>query len=116
MAIPTHRPNIYEALWIGSDQPNQLRHFGTKVQDDPTSGRLLSIITKDNSFSMEVMMDGTVIYSLTTAPFEHELHNCPHVDLSLAHTWDPHQMSFPKAKRSLGEEVGSLRLPQRSFI
>ena len=61
--------------------PNQLRHFGTKVQDDPTSDRPLSIITEVNIFSMEVMMDGTVIYSLTTTPFEHELHNCPQ-DLS----------------------------------
>ena len=90
--------------------PNQLRHFGTRVQDDPTSDRPLSIITEDNSFSMELMMDGTVIYNLTTTPSSYELHTCPHVVLSSAHTWDPHKVSFPKAKRSLGEEVGSLRL------
>jgi len=55
-------------------------------------------------------MDGTVIYVLTTTPSEHELHNCPDVVLSSPHTWDPHKVSFPKARRSLGEEVGSLRL------
>jgi len=107
---------FHEALWMGDPMKNslinhyQLRHFGTRVQDDPTSDRPLSNITEDNSFSMELMMDGTVKYALTSIPSEHELHNCPHVVLSSAHTWDPHKVSFPKAKRSLGEEVGSLRL------
>ena len=48
--------------------PNQLRHFGTRVQDDPTSDRPLSNITEDNSFSMELLMDGTVIYAVTSTP------------------------------------------------
>ena len=78
---------FHEVLWMGCHMnhslinPNQLR---TKVreQDDPTSDRPLLIITEDNSFCMELMMDGTVIYGLTTTPSEHELQNCPHVVLS----------------------------------
>jgi len=44
---------FHEELWMGCHMkhslinPNQLRHFGTKVQDDPTSDRPLSIITED---------------------------------------------------------------------
>ena len=107
---------FHEALWMGDHMknslinPNQLRHYGTRVQDDPTSDRPLSIITEDNNFSMDLLMDGTIIYAVTSTPSEHELHNCPHVILSSPYTWDPHKVSFPKAKRSLGEEVGSLRL------
>ena len=43
-----------EALWMGGQldhsliNPNQLRHHGTKVQDNPMSDRALSIITEDN--------------------------------------------------------------------
>jgi len=47
---------FHEALWMGGIMehklvnPNQLRHFGTKVQDDPTSDRALSIISEGNDF------------------------------------------------------------------
>ena len=55
---------FHEALWMGYHMkhsltnPNQWRHFGTEVQNDPTSDRPLSIITEDNTFCMELMMDG----------------------------------------------------------
>ena len=107
---------FHEALWMGGHMehslvnPNQLRYFGTKVQDDPTSDRALSIINEDNSFCMELAMAGTVVYADTFTPSEQELHDCPHIILSSPHAWDPHKVSFPKAKRSLDEEVGSLRL------
>ena len=90
--------------------PNQLRHFGTRVQDDPTSDRALSIITEDNGFCMELSMAGTVVYADTFTPSDQELQDCPHIVLSSAHAWDPHEVSFPKARRSLDEEVGSMRL------
>ena len=44
---------FHEALWMGDTMttslinPNQLRHFGVNVQDDPTSRRPLSVITDD---------------------------------------------------------------------
>ena len=106
---------LHEALWMGDHMahslinPNQLRHYGTKVQDDPTSDRALSIITEDNEFCMELKMTGTVVYANTFTPSEQELHHCPHIILSSPHTWDPHNVSFPKARRSLDEEMGSLR-------
>ena len=107
---------FHEALWMGGHMehslvnPNQLRYFGTKVQDDPTSDRALSIINEDNSFCMELAMAGTVVYADTFTPSEQELHDCPHIILSSPHAWDPHKVLFPKAKRSLDEEVGLLRL------
>ena len=42
---------FHEALWMGSVMddsminPNQLRHYGINVQDDPTSNRPLSLIS-----------------------------------------------------------------------
>jgi hypothetical protein len=47
-----------EAIWMGDQMthsllnPNQLCHYGTRVQDDPTSPYPLSIVTEDNDFCM----------------------------------------------------------------
>ena len=45
--------------------PNQLRHFGVDVQDNPMSSRPLSIITEDNEFCMELAIEGTIVFAET---------------------------------------------------
>jgi hypothetical protein len=62
--------------------PNQLRHYGIQVQDNPMSQLPLSIITEDSEFSMELMMTGTIIYADTHTPSDKELSECPHIILS----------------------------------
>ena len=89
--------------------PNQLRHHGTKVQDNPMSDRALSIITEDNEFCMGLAMAGTIVYADTFSPTDQELCECPHIQLSSAHSWDPHHVKFPKSRRTLDEEIGGLR-------
>ena len=89
--------------------PNQLRHYGTKVQDNTVSDRALSIIMENNDFCMELAMAGTVVYADTFTPYYKELHKCPHIILSLPHTWDPHHVSFPKPRRTLEEDMGPPR-------
>ena len=107
---------INESLWMGDKMPhsllnpNQLRHFGTKVQDDPTSDHPLSIIAEDNEFCMELDMEGTIIFANTHTPTESELQTCPHITLSSPHQWDPHNVTFPGCKLTLEESVGKLRL------
>lgn len=83
-----------EAIWMGDHMdytllnPNQLRHYGVRVQDDPTSPYPLSIITEDNKFCMELSMAGTIVYAQTYAPSDHDLKNHPHIQLSSPHSWD----------------------------
>ena len=79
------------------------------MQDNPVSDRALSIITENNNFCMELAMRGTVVYADTFTQSDKELHECPHIILSLPHTWDPHNVSFPKSQRTLEEEMGSPR-------
>jgi hypothetical protein len=104
-----------ECIWMGDTMshtlinPNQLRHFGTQVQDNPMSSQPLSIITEDNEFCMELTMSGTICSVDTFAPSEKELRTCPHIVLSSPHQWDPHNVIFPKCKRTLDETVGGLR-------
>ena len=65
--------------------PNQLRYYGIKVQDNPMLETVLSIITEDNEFCIELVMTGTVIYAETFTPSDQELHQCTHIILSLPH-------------------------------
>ena len=41
---------------------NQLRHHGTKVQDNPMADAPLSLISDDNEFGLEMSISGTIIH------------------------------------------------------
>ena len=103
---------LNEALWMGDQMdhtllnPNQLRHYGTRVQDDPTSAYPLSIITEDNEFCMELSMSGTIVYTETFSPSDKDLQKYPHITLSSPHQWDPKRVKFPKCEYTLGEMMG----------
>ena len=92
---------LNEALWMGDSMeetllnPNQLRHFGTIVNDNPMSDQPLSIITEDHEFSMALEMKGTIVGTDTRTPTQEELSTCPHIVLSSSHPWDPHSVVFP---------------------
>ena len=105
-----------EALWMGNSMknslinPNQLRHFGINVQDDPTSSRPLSIISEDGGFALEMQRSGTIISFDSHTPTQLELETCPHIHLSSEHSWNPHHVNFPSTfKSSLEEEVERVR-------
>ena len=77
-----------EALWMGDQMdhtlvnPNQLRHFGIKVQDNPVSNEPLHIMTEDKQFNMELKMKGTTIFAETFTPSDKDLNSCPHIIMS----------------------------------
>ena len=89
--------------------PNQLHYYGINVQDNQMLETALSIITKDNEFCTELVMAGTVVYLETFTLSEQELHQCPHIILSSPHTWNPQNVVFPRARRTLKEYMGTLR-------
>lgn len=106
---------LNEALWMGDSlehtlvNPNQLRHFGTTVYDDPTSSHPLCIITEDKEFCMDLYMKGTVTCFDSYAPSEDELNNCPHIVLSSNHPWRPDKVQFPRCSNTLEDIMGSDR-------
>jgi hypothetical protein len=106
---------LNEALWMGDSMnttlinPNQLRHYGTKVQDDPTSPHPLSIITADDEFSMELSMQGTIVLAPTHTPSQKELEECPHIILSSHKQWNPLTVKFPQHRISLEEVISDSR-------
>ena len=96
-----------ECLWMGDSMdttlvnPNQLRYYGTEVQDNPASQLPLSIITEDRNFCMELKMHGTIIFADTYSPTDKELEECPHIVLSSPHPWNPHKVKFPRTNMTL---------------
>ena len=104
-----------EALWMGDSMshslinPNQLRHFGTQVQDNPTSNKPLSIITEDSGFAMDLKMAGTIVYADTFTPTDEDLSKYPHIQLTSENPWDPIKITFPSCPTSLEDELGGPR-------
>ena len=78
--------------------PNQLRYYGVKVQDNPYDAPMY-IQTEDGSFGMELVSQGTTIFTHTFCPSQKELDECPKIMLSSKHPWQPHEVKFPKPKR-----------------
>ena len=89
-----------EALWMGDAlqhtlvNPNQLRAYGTTVQDIPVSSSPLMFDPPTRQVIPLTTM-GTIIYCDTRAPTDHELSSLPHIILSSSAKWDPHNVVFP---------------------
>ena len=101
---------LNESLWMPQlpntlVNQNQLRYFGTKVQDNPYSDIPMHIRTEDSSFSMKLESQGTTIFANTFAPTDKELDDNPRIVLSSDHAWNPHNVQFPVPRRTLEEEM-----------
>ena len=68
-----------EGLWMGYKMdhtlvnPNQMRHFGIKVQDNPYDYAPLYLMTEDGDFALPLGFQGTNIMADTRTPTEEEL-------------------------------------------
>jgi hypothetical protein len=102
---------LNEAIWMGDTMghtlvnPNQLRAYGLTVQDNPFSKAPIYIATEGNEFVLPLKSQGTILGVTTRTPTDHELQTCPHISLSSEHEWDPQNVRFPEASRTVEEEV-----------
>lgn len=87
--------------------PNQLRHYGIEVNDNPYGLEPMHLKTEDEGFVVPFLSEGTVIYLDTWSPTQADLENpdIPHVVLSSPHPWDPHSVKFPQTSRSVQEAM-----------
>ena len=102
---------FHEGLWMADQMehtlinPNQLRHFGVTVQDNPFAREPLFIATEDESFVLPLHTEGTNVVVSTRTPTDAELHQCQHIHLTSKHQWDPQHVCLPKASRTVEEEI-----------
>ena len=85
--------------------PNQLRHLGLIVQDNPYINSPLYIESPDLYFLPPLIVEGTSILEHTRTPNGEELATCQNIVLSSQHEWSPHSIKFPKALQSVEEEI-----------
>ena len=103
-----------EALWMPELEnslvnPNQLRHHGVVVQDNPYDDDPMTIRTDDESseFVACLKSEGTIIFLDTWTPTDRDLANYPHVIMSSSSHWNPQEVRFPGITQTEVEEIES---------
>ena len=89
--------------------PNNLRHYGVDVQDDPTSNRHMSGILENGDFAMTLHWKGTIVYFDKNTQTQIELNTCTHINLSSRHPWNPSKVEFVQNQHSLQEDIEMTR-------
>ena len=93
---------IPEALWMYDKMshslvnPNQLRAFGSLVQDNPFAGSL-SLTDPEDEVRVPMYLEGTNIVFATRTPSQFQLDNCKHVQLCSEHEWNPASLKIPSS-------------------
>ena len=100
-----------ETLYIKEMQytlinPNQCRHFGAEIQDNPyDADKPMAIISPDSEFTACLQLEGTIIFLDTWYPPQKYLESHPHIEMTLRHHRYPHQIQFPQTKYGVQEEI-----------
>ena len=101
---------INEALYMPTVMPdsllnpNQLRAYGTVVQDNPYSGAPMYIADPQGTVTVPLKSTGTTIFADTRTPTEDELSSCLKVELTSAHMWRPNMVKFPEPRWTIDED------------
>ena len=97
-----HMPDQVEHSLIN---PNQLRAFGSIVQDNSYSGAPMYFTDPDKSVVVPMFAAGTVIFADTRTPTDEELATCRHVHLTSELPWNPETVQFPQAEWTIAEDM-----------
>ena len=97
-----------QVLWYGSQMkmslinPNQLRHYGITVSDDPTDSARAFGITVEGGVHVPFKMDGTTVYFETRVPTQYELENCKTIQVTDETVWGPIQCYYCERDSDVG--------------
>jgi hypothetical protein len=78
--------------------PNQLRHFGLSVQDNPYGGTQMHLATESGMY-FPLLFEGTTISLDTRTLTDCKFHKCIHIQMSSKLPWDPHAMQSQGGKK-----------------
>ena len=91
---------INEALWYGARMehslinPNQLRHYGCVVNDNPYDTETPLSIDYGCNTLLDLTTKGTLIYGTSRTPTSWELEHCPRHILTSDNLWTPHTVQL----------------------
>lgn len=86
---------IHEGLYYGSTldhsliNPNQIRHNGIDLWDNPFDPAHCLCIDIDRGPFIPLSITGTKVFFQTRSPTQHELHSCQHIELTSILPWNP---------------------------
>ena len=97
---------INEALYYGSKldhsliNPNQIRHFGIHVQDNPyDQAHPIGITYNEEGGFIPFRTKGTKVQFTSRVPTDHELHTCNQVELTSDSQWNPESVMMQSVTR-----------------
>ncbi len=88
-----------QVLWYGGKiqmsliNPNQMRHYGLVVSDDPTDYDRTFGVSGDD-FVIPFEISGTTVFFSLRVPTRWELDNCRVVDMTMDSPWSPSEYWF----------------------
>ena len=98
-----------QVLWYGKKlnmsliNPNQMRHYGLTVSDDPTDKAREFGITGDD-FLIPFAMEGTTIFFNSHVPTRWEMENCRVIEMTDDNPWNPMAVNIA----SVGSSIPSI--------
>ncbi len=97
---------LNQVLWYGHRlamsliNPNQIRHSGLTVSNDPTDKtRVFGISGRD--FFIPFQMTGTTVFFNSRAPTKWEYESCRTVELTLDTPWNPGEVNIARVSSSI---------------
>ena len=87
------------------NNPSQLRHNHTKVQDNPFCEKPMHIDSPEADIVACLQREGTCIFLDKWAPYHRKLETLTHVVLTLSYTRVTQNVKFPEFDDSAQEEV-----------
>ena len=89
--------------------PNQFRHFGTVVQDNPYDPHQpMEISTPERNLVVALKSSGTTIYFDTWSPTAQDLEQLPHYTVTGSEPWEPHEIVYPSMTRDEAEDLETI--------
>ena len=92
-----------QVLWYGTKlaisliNPNQIRHNGLTVSDDPTDNNRFFGITSDEA-EIPFETKGTIVFFKSRSPTRWEMENCKVLEMTLDSPWNPGEVQISGAK------------------
>ena len=112
---------IHEALFFGNKMnhsllnPNQLRHFGIEVYDNPYEmdpTRSMGIKIPDGNEVIPFLSQGLTIFFTSRYPTDFEMEHYPHVVVTSDQTWDPQALVMPGGLDDSGRSTADRTVQQ----
>lgn len=111
-----------QVLWYGKRMkmslinPNQLRHYGITVSDDPTDKTRPFGISLDDDNHVPFKMEGTTVYFESRAPTEWELENCKVIEVTDDTVWDPSAVTISSLITDTSANIPLIEMATRREI